>query len=557
MAPRKTSTAASAPAPRETVSRLWSEGRALIDQGKWSEAAEKFYHACRLEPANQHFHRAYGLAVVRLDRFDEAIAAFRRAVEIDASFARAHADLGVTLLKIGQVYAAIEKLTVALTLEPDLRQARECLIRAYADAGSPEPALSIPRGRSGRRENGDALGAIAFALLRQGRVEEGFSAVEKALAITPDHPQALPLRSGLVHYLPGADAAMILAIHREGASRLLDGLATANLRFDNLRVQDRRLRIGFVSGDFHRHAVGYLTLRAVEALGKLGQRIYCYASAPLFWNDDFTDRYRKVSHRWREISGLNDDAATKLIREDGIDILFDLSGLTLNHRLGSLAQRAAPIQITWAGYTGTTGLRTMDAIICDEREIPIGEDACYTERPIRLPDCYVSYEPPDPSPAVTPAPHLARGYVTFGCFQRPAKLSKQLIAAWGRILAELPEARLELRYTGFETPSVQERFSRALADAAIRPERVLMDKGGKHYGMLEAYAGIDITLDSYPYSGGVTTLEACWMGVPVIGWAAPSFAGRHSLSHLTALGLADLVASDAESCRQSGRTGAG
>jgi predicted O-linked N-acetylglucosamine transferase (SPINDLY family) len=519
----------------------------LAQAGRYADAAASFAEAVRLEPLNAQYHHAYGLAIVRLNRFQEALEAFKRAVDLHGNFARGYSSLGVTLLGVGQAELAIEPLTIALTLDPTLKQARESLLKAYSYAGSPEQALTIVEGMPIDTASRSAQVARAWAQMRLGRMEEAFEAAGTILAEDPVNERCHELRTFCVHYVPGQDAAAIFQVHRAAAEAGLEKSATDAADLLDMLDTNRTLRVGLVSGDLRQHAVGFLTIRAVEALAKLDYEIYGYPSHPSGLDDAFTERYRRVAKAWRDIAYLTPDDAKRLIRDDRIDILFDLSGLTNYNRVSVFARRAAPIQVTWAGYTGTTGLQTMDAIICDEREIPPGEDACYTERPLRLPDCYVCWEPPDPSPAPAPAPNLERGHITFGCFQKAAKISAPLIEAWGRILAALPGAKLELRYTGFETATLQERFRGLLDAVGVVPDRVTMTTGGTQYELLDHYRGIDIALDAYPYSGGVTTLESCWMGVPVVGWAAPTFAGRHSLSHLTAMGLGDLVAADADS----------
>jgi protein O-GlcNAc transferase len=257
-------------------------------------------------------------------------------------------------------------------------------------------------------------------------------------------------------------------------------------------------------------------------------------------------RWRALSRGWHKIDEISDDDATALIRAQKVDILFDLSGLTARHRLGIFARRAAPLQVTWAGYTGTTGLPTMDALIADPREVPHGEDEYYTETIIRLPDCYVCYEAPAPTPDCVATPRAANAPPLFGCFQRAAKLNVDLLRLWAAIATALPDAKFLLRYSCYaEQPA--RAVVRAMAErAGLDPNRLIFEPGGDPYTMMQAYGGVDVALDTRPYSGGVTTLEALWMGVPVVTWPGETFAGRHSASHLYAVGLGELIANSGE-----------
>jgi protein O-GlcNAc transferase len=200
------------------------------------------------------------------------------------------------------------------------------------------------------------------------------------------------------------------------------------------------------------------------------------------------------------------------------------------------------VQATWMGYPGTTGLDSIDYIIADAVEIPSGAEAFYSERPIRLPGSYVCYAPPDYAPAPRPS---ARGDepVSFGCFNNLAKLNDAVFSAWARILASVPRSRLKLLWPSLLDPAIATELRARLAAAGVPAERVELGGHRRHEDLLAAYRTVDIALDPFPYTGGLTTLEALWMGVPVLTIAGDTFAGRHSASHLTAAGLADWIAS--------------
>jgi predicted O-linked N-acetylglucosamine transferase (SPINDLY family) len=300
--------------------------------------------------------------------------------------------------------------------------------------------------------------------------------------------------------------------------------------------------IGLVSGDFRQHAVGVLTIRAVEGLARRGARIVCFANQPEV--DALSRRFRAAAAAWQPIHSLADRDVLALIRRYRIDVLIDLAGHTQRHRLGLFAARAAPLQGTWAGYVGTTGLVSMDFLIADAVQVPVGEDRWYSERVVRLPECSVSYDAPIDAPPPGPPPCLGAGIVTLGCFNRPAKLNAPLVALWARILAALPDARLLLKYDGIDVGATAATVRGLLGDAGIARERVSLEPGGSAPAMRQAYRRVDLALDPQPYSGGVTTLEAAWMGVPVVTWRGTSFAGRHAGAHLHALGLDALVADD-------------
>jgi predicted O-linked N-acetylglucosamine transferase (SPINDLY family) len=289
--------------------------------------------------------------------------------------------------------------------------------------------------------------------------------------------------------------------------------------------------------------VSHLTLRAFEGLARLGFPVVGFANQSE--NDMLTARWRALG-TMHSVEQMPDDDLLALIRRERIDILFDLSGLTARHRIPVFARRAAPVQITWAGYTGTTGLAQMDGLIADAREVPFGEDAGYSERIIRLPDAYICYAPPGDAPEPGAPPCAGGAAPTFGCFQRPAKVNVEVFRLWAGIAARVPEARFILSYSSYAETETRKAVLAQIRQAGLDADRVVFQPGGSMARMLESYGQIDIALDTRPYSGGVTTLESLWMGVPVITWPGATFAGRHSASHLHAMGLSELIADSAD-----------
>jgi predicted O-linked N-acetylglucosamine transferase (SPINDLY family) len=238
---------------------------------------------------------------------------------------------------------------------------------------------------------------------------------------------------------------------------------------------------------------------------------------------------------------MDDAALAELIRADGIDILIDLAGHTAKNRLPVFVRKPAPVQASWAGYAGTTGLAAMDYLISDWQETPAGTDQWYCETIIRLPDDYVCYAPPAYAPPVGPLPALQGGGVTFGCFNNLAKLGEEVVGLWSRLLRGLPDSRLLLVTRQLAEPDTVARYRQLFARHGVA-RRVEFSPALPHAELLASYGRLDIALDPFPYGGGLTTLESLWMGVPVVTLAGQSFAGRHSLSHLTVAGLPELVA---------------
>ena len=304
----------------------------------------------------------------------------------------------------------------------------------------------------------------------------------------------------------------------------------------------RRLRIGYVSADLARHPVGIFLLPALMHRDPRSQEIVCYSGTRA--HDAWTDRLRASADRWVEAADLDDDALEARIRLDRIDILVDLSGHTAGNRLPVFARRPAPLQAAWIGYPGSTGLKEIDVVIADSAQVPVGHERWFVERIERLDPGYLAYEPPDDAPEVSPLPALARGHVTFGSLNNPAKLNPKILRLWAGVLAAVPGSRLLLAWPSFADPRLEERLRALAAGSGIASDRLLLRPGGAPAEFLARYGEIDIALDPRPYSGGLTTLEALWMGVPVVTCPEERFAGRHAASHLTQAGLADWIVPD-------------
>ena len=362
----------------------------------------------------------------------------------------------------------------------------------------------------------------------------------QALELKPDFATARSNLLFALQYRAGVTLSELAEAHAE-----YDRLHAAPLRItwrphENIRDSGRRLRLGFVSADFGWHPVGYFLIRPLENLDPAQCHVACYHDRAT--KDDLTLRFQSAAVTWRDVFGLSDEQLTERIRADRMDVLFDLTGHTAHDRLLTFARKPAPIQITWAGYVGTTGLAAMDYLLADRWEVPVAAEPYYREHVLRMPEGYVCYEPPACAPPVCPLPALARGAVTFGSFNNPAKITPQVVDVWARILSRLPGSRLALKYRGLASPSVSSGLAALFAKRGIDPARVEFLGWSGHRELLAAYSQVDLALDPFPYNGGLTTCEALWMGVPVITCPGETFASRHSLSHLSNIGLTETIA---------------
>ncbi len=387
----------------------------------------------------------------------------------------------------------------------------------------------------------DGWQMLGETLAMQGRSAEGVLLMQRGAWLDPSATRHSRWLLGLQYVEVTPD--LLLAAHREwgqlysGASAATDSTPTLG------SLRQGPLRIGFVSPDFGRHAVGFLLLDAFERIDRSECSIVCYSDRVT--EDDYTDRFRARADDWRNIRKLADESVCQLVRADQVEVLIDLDGHA-GRRLGVFARRPAPVQVSWLGYVGTTGLPSMDFLLADRFHIPPGEEQLYTERVIRLPNCYACFSPPPDAPAVGTLPTLTGNPFTFGCLNNPVKYSERMLDVWAQILRRSPSARLLLKYRGLDDPQVQEALRVQFNSRHIDGARVLIEGGSFGLEFLTNYNRVDLALDTQPYSGGATTCEALWMGVPVVTMPGATFAGRHSTSYLSNIGMHQFVAPDRE-----------
>lgn len=469
--------------------------------------------------------------------------AYRELLLRHPEFAEAHSGLATALLQQGKLGEAVHSLLRALEINPNLPGACKLLGHALTDQGHFELALNylqravqVAPDDPGARMN---LGATHLSL---GGIDDGRTCFRQALELDPRNAAAYNnLLSGM-QYLPGITLSELYDAHREFDRRFSAHLQPRSLEAASSANDEFPLRLGFVSPDFRNHPVSDFLIRAFENFDRRRVATVCYCDNRI--QDERTARFQAASMIWRDVVSISDEALAQQIRADQIDVLFDLAGHSANNRLLVFARKPAPIQITWIGYEGTTGVSAMDYILADRYEIPVEAEQSYCERVLRMPDSYVCYEPPTDAPAVTPLPALERGYVTFGSFNNPKKINSQVIAVWSNILRRLPTAGLTLKYNGMDDPGSVRRLNSEFARQGTEIHRVNF-LGYSPYGEHFAdYRAIDIALDPFPFGGGVTTCEALWMGVPVITCPGETFASRHSLCYLSSIGLTETIARD-------------
>lgn len=304
------------------------------------------------------------------------------------------------------------------------------------------------------------------------------------------------------------------------------------------------MRVGYVSADFCQHTVGLFVKDVLAAHDRSRVTPYAYSAGQ--GSDWVTDVVRQTCV-FRDVRALNDMALASLVRQDQIDVLVDLSGHTAGSRLTMFAYRPAPVQVSWLGYFATTGMPVIDAVLLDQWHAPSDVEAQFVERVVRLPGGRFCYSPVPFAPAdVTLPPCIGRGYVTFGSFNNTAKLNTDVIDVWARVLAAVPDSRLILKWRTFQDQEMRAMISNLFTQHGIDPKRIETRGASFHSELLTEYADVDICLDPFPFTGGLTSCEALWMGVPLVTWPQSRMVSRQTYAFLSAIGIEELAAASAD-----------
>lgn len=473
-------------------------------------AMESMRRAVTYAPDDAETLCNFGLLLKRSSQFDEARTVLEQSIGLRPDSARTHNYLAGTLADMGLLDEGLDEANIALALDPELL---------------------------------DTWQTLAVILEKQGKTEEAITAYRHVLAHNPDQLDSYGNLLFCLSHNEAISPAELFAEHRQFGQRL-EAKAPAARAWDNPPEPGRPLRIGFVSGDLRHHAVASFIAPVFESLGgRPGLELHAYYNHPS--HDHVTARLRALVPHWRDVAELDDVAAERLVRADAIDILVDLSGPTGYNRLPLFARKPAPLQVTWIGYPGTTGLLTMDYLFTDRHVAPPGLlDAQFTEKVVRLPLAGV-FTPSPHAPDVVPLPALANGYLTFGSFNRLTKFSRNVIAVWGRLLRALPDARLVMAGMP-EDGTGHELLRDWLREEGVDPARVRFHPRTGMGDYLAMHNEIDLCLDTFPYSGGTTTFHALHMGVPTLTIAGRTMAGRQTACILEHNGLDRFIADDAE-----------
>lgn len=530
---------------------LTNKTAALIEAGRHAEAEEAAQEALRLYPQSAPILVNLGNVYAAMAKGREAAEAYRKALDIDSESEEAALSLATLLGSQELLARAAEFLKKQILIRgesPD-RLCRLAMAqvgqKAYGDARTtcrrvlekhPDHVAALVTLSNAVSALGDSAAALAITRQVIG-LRPDLSSIHSNILFEATYSETLSRREVFDLHLEWAKQHELPLLEKRVCRRTPDAVDN-----DNRRNAGSRLRIGYVSGDFGLHPVGFLIRDILREHDKRRFDIWCYSQVT--FPNQVTEQIKANAEHWNDCFFLSDEELAERIAEDGIDILVDLSGHTARNRLRVFAMRPAPVQATWIGYFHSTGLSTIDYFITDPYSTPPEGGQLFSEQPVYLPDTRFCYSPPEYAPPVAEPPCESKGLITFGSFNRLSKLTPMVMDTWAEILKRIPGARLLLKASGLNEEEGRARLYRQFAARNISEERLDLRGSSSHQAMFDEYNEMDIALDPFPFNGGMTTLEALWMGVPLVALSGDSVVSRQSASLLMNIGLDELIFED-------------
>jgi len=557
---------------------LIAEGNKAENSGKLREACEQYRKAVVAAPGYAKAHLNLGIGLEAAGDIDAAIRSYEAAVAIDPRDPYANYDLGKLLCGRGDLERAEPLIRAALDCKPEFPEAQVVLSNLYESRGDLAAAvIALESALKQRPDWGGVLFNYAVMLWKLRRISEAETALRRAIAIEPGLvpaygllgnilrgqariPEALEVLGVARRLDPGRldiestelfvltcwdeiSSEALFARHKDFGVRLERAIARRFEPFGNSADPERRLRVGYVSGNFNFHPVAFFAIPLFERHDRSACEIFCYWTGDAV--DDFTRQVQARADVWRDVASMSDAGLAETINRDAIDILVDLSGHSGFFRLAVFAQQPAPVQVAWLGYLSTTGMTRIQYRLCDRHTDPPGmTDRFHTEALVRLPDSQWCYRPVVSIDCSEAPPFRRNGFVTFGSFSNVLKLSPTVRALWAEILTRLPDSRIV--FAGVPQGPIRDGLIRDFEKAGIAAGRIaiLPRVGSADY--FRSFNDVDVALDTTPYSGGTTTCDTLWMGVPIVTVPGTRSISRSTASILATLGLSEWIAASPE-----------
>jgi predicted O-linked N-acetylglucosamine transferase (SPINDLY family) len=529
---------------------LGSMGTSLAALGQHDEAIEAFEGAVRLAPGDADAWLNLAMACHHASRFDRSIEAYQRALAQRPDHVEGWQSFGRVLSASDRIDGAIDSHKRALALvdgstgrplastELRLSVMRDLVSALFLGGRRVEASEILRTVVTLDPSDAESWRHLGVTLAMTGAMDEAAEMLERAIDLDPTNADYLLKYVFVLDTLETTSLERAYEVRRTFNERHARPLMPPSPLHTNSRKPERRLRVGYVSGDFRQHSASSAFLTILEHHDPRVVEVVCYSNSAQ--SDHITERFKACASLWRTVDQLTDEELAAQIRADRIDVLMDLSGYSGGNRLLTFARKPAPVQVTAWGYCTGTGLDAIDAYFSDPVIVPPEDERFYSEKVVHLPNV-LSYTVPPVLPPIPPLPVLEKGTITFGSYNRAVKITATVLDTWARIMHAVPGSRLLLKPTVEDAPATRERLLGPLVRNGIDLDRIEILGKNPHYEHIASFGKIDFQIDTFPHGGGITTLEGLLMGVPCVTLLGDRVAGRTSASFVTALGLGDLV----------------
>ena len=580
-----------------------SYGKALLMLERFEEARETAWGVLSMEPSNTLAGNLLGEALIALKRFDEAKRLYQALIEVEPEDHALHLNLGICLTHTGENIKAARAYAEAYRLNKDhlptllkftisLRNlklySKSIAVALEASKRLPDSVLLHTFLGDTLRENSQAKLAkihyrkalklapddnslhykLGITLLDNNEYHEAKTQLEllrrrqggvapielmSAYIMCGEAEKVTPLLDSFKNNTDTGSLSTLMylctqleqhALSYPELARKFNEASKVPLcqpKFQTLNPSDE-IRVGFVSGDFRHHPVGFFIKNTLAELKNLNVKTYAYSNNP---NDDqITETIKTHTSQWRNIRYMNTEQACNIILEDELHILVDLSGHTRDGRLDIFARKPSPVQITWLGYWASTGLETIDYLIADPISVLRSEEENFSEKILRMPLTRLCYSPPELAYEVSETPAKKSNYITFGSYQSLRKVGRNVLETWASVLCAVPTSKFRWQCHQFDSAANKKIIRETFKEFGVDPNRLILTPSTGWADYLQSHDKVDILLDSFPFPGGTTTCDAIWMGVPTLTMLGDTMISRQGASLLSAAGLKDWIATD-------------
>ena len=502
---------------------------------------DAIYHLNFYLKYNPHDFEAYNnLGSIYLEKeiIDDAIINFNKCISLKMDFVKAYNNLGIALYKKGQYQESISILEKGINIDKNFSHLYFNLAKSLKSSNQYIKAINIIKKFENYNKNYDFMMLLAVCMCEIGEVSDGIKLLDQCSELKIDNKSCYESKIFFMNYLEDFN----LSEYFNTVDKLKNFFFKEKAVVINpKKIAGDKIRIGFVTSDFREHAVGYQVFEVIKNLSEdLDLELYAYYN--YVEEDLLTQKFIKFFKSWKVVKNIEDEELIKIIRKDYIDILIDLSGFTEGNRLGVFFNKAAPIQISWAGYLMSTGLNEIDYIIADKNSVSLNEEDRFVESVIKLNDTWTVLMPEYEIPVERFTSSLKSDHIIFGSFNEIKKINDSVIKIWSNILCQVPNSKLFLISYKFNDNEFKSLFIEKFLNKDVKINQLIFENGCDRKALLSKYNLIDIALDTFPYNGGTTTLEASWMCVPTLVMKGRSFLSKCGESINISLGLNDWIA---------------